>query len=65
LNTSSTLVPKNRASAIASGKRVALLLNRVDRLPGDTQRACKLPLREIALGSQLPDQVSHIDVKRA
>src|SRR5262249_1472638 len=41
------------------GRGVALLLDRVDRLPRDVHRLGELPLRETELGPQLPDQVPH------
>src|SRR3954447_12594805 len=39
--------------------RVALLLDRVDRLAGDGHRLAELLLREAALGPQLLDTVVH------
>ena len=41
-------------------RRVALVLDRVDRLARDVHRRPELLLRESALGAQVPDLVLHL-----
>jgi hypothetical protein len=47
------------------GRRVPLLLDRVDRLARDVDGLGQLLLRESSLGPERPDVVSHRDVKLA
>jgi hypothetical protein len=52
-------VPRERQRERQRG-RVALRLDRVDRLPRDIDRGRELPLRQPTLGSQLAHPVLHL-----